>query len=88
MNFLSSLKNYFSLAEVRDMCFELDVEYENLAGEGKGSKARELIAYSGVTEACQVRSSWKMLMTPLKSYGNHCKASLSHFQFDKGPTSM
>jgi Effector-associated domain 7 len=30
--------------ELRELCFELRVDYENLGGEGKKGKARELIA--------------------------------------------
>ncbi|MEW5988402.1 MAG: phosphotransferase [Chloroflexota bacterium] len=31
--------------ELRDVCFDLGVDYESLPGEGKASKARELIAH-------------------------------------------
>lgn len=33
---------YFSEQEIRDLCFELSVDYEDLGGEGKSAKAREL----------------------------------------------
>lgn len=39
------LDSRFSLEELRTLCFDLDVEYENLPGEGKAAKARELIAH-------------------------------------------
>ena len=42
---LEMLKAYFSESELRDICFELNVDYEDLAGEAKASKARELIGY-------------------------------------------
>jgi hypothetical protein len=35
----------FNDGELRDLCFDLGVEYENLGGEGKSGKARELVAY-------------------------------------------
>jgi hypothetical protein len=35
----------FSDGELRTLCFGLGVDYENLPGEGKADKARELIAY-------------------------------------------
>jgi len=31
--------------ELRDLCFDLDIDYDGLPGEGKTGKARELIAY-------------------------------------------
>jgi hypothetical protein len=32
-------------AELRDLCFDLQVEYEDLAGEGKSDKVRELLSF-------------------------------------------
>jgi len=34
----------FNDEEIKDICFELDVDYENLKGEGKSGKVRELLA--------------------------------------------
>jgi hypothetical protein len=39
------LETYFNNSELRDLCFRLDIDYENLPGEGKATKARELILY-------------------------------------------
>lgn len=39
------LVSRFSDGELKDLCFDLGVDYESLAGEGKSAKARELIAY-------------------------------------------
>ena len=39
------LVEYFDLEELRTLCFDLGVDFDNLRGEGKSSKARELIAY-------------------------------------------
>lgn len=36
---------YFSLEEIRELCFELRVDYDSLTGEGKPAKIRELILY-------------------------------------------
>jgi hypothetical protein len=36
---------YFNDSELRDLCFDLQIDYESLEGQGKASKARELIAY-------------------------------------------
>ena len=35
----------FNDSELRDLCFDLDIEYENLGGDNKAAKARELVAY-------------------------------------------
>ena len=37
------LEQHFDLEEVRTLCFELEVDYDNLRGEGKSSRNRELI---------------------------------------------
>lgn len=34
---------YFDLEETRNLCFDLDIDFDNLPGEGK--KAREVVAY-------------------------------------------
>ncbi len=36
----------FNDNELRDLCFDLGIEYENLGGDNKSAKARELVAYS------------------------------------------
>lgn len=39
------LETYFNESELRNLSFDLGVDYESLPGEGKASKARELVAY-------------------------------------------
>jgi predicted NACHT family NTPase len=39
-----SMEECFSLEEVRTLCFDLDIDYDSLGGEGKSAKTRELIA--------------------------------------------
>lgn len=39
------LIKHFGESELEDLCFELNVDYESLGGEGKAAKARELIEY-------------------------------------------
>ncbi len=39
------LCKHFSLDELRTLCFDLEVDHESLAGEGKEAKARELVLY-------------------------------------------
>jgi hypothetical protein len=37
--------NYFNETELRDICFDLYVDYDSLPGPGKRDKARELVAF-------------------------------------------
>ena len=39
------LITHFNDNELRDLCFSLAIDYENLPGAGKADKARELVAY-------------------------------------------
>jgi DNA-binding NtrC family response regulator len=38
-----TLDEKFDLEEIQDLCFDLDIDFDNLPGDGK--KARELVAY-------------------------------------------
>lgn len=40
-----TLCDRFSQEELRTLCFDLCIDYDNLSGEGKEAKARELVAY-------------------------------------------
>ncbi len=39
------ITKYFDYNELRDLCFDLGIDHENLPGESKSAKARELVAY-------------------------------------------
>lgn len=39
------IAGYFSLQELKTLCFELDVEFDDLGGEGRSDKARELVTF-------------------------------------------
>lgn len=39
------IDRHFNDADLRDLCFQLNVEYENLAGQGKRDKVRELVLW-------------------------------------------
>lgn len=39
------LIRYFSDGELRDLCFDFGIDYDNLSGQGKADKARELVTY-------------------------------------------
>jgi tetratricopeptide (TPR) repeat protein len=41
----SGLVSYFNEEELRDLCFQLGIDYETLPGDSKTIKARELVAY-------------------------------------------
>jgi DNA-binding NtrC family response regulator len=56
------LVEHFNESELRNLCFDLRVDYESLGGTGKGDKARELIGYYErrgllhvLVEACRQR---------------------------------
>jgi hypothetical protein len=42
------LEAYFDKEDLKNLCFDLGVDYENLPGEKKATKARELVAYMDV----------------------------------------
>jgi len=39
------LDNYFNEAELNNLCFDLNIDYESLSSGGKADKARELVAH-------------------------------------------
>lgn len=41
-----ALNEYFDEVELKELCFRLNIDYENLPAEGKKSKSRELVDYS------------------------------------------
>ncbi len=42
---LNILDDHYNLEELRELCHKLKVKYDNLGGEGKRAKARELVDY-------------------------------------------
>ncbi len=48
------LNSAFTLDEIRTLCFELDVDFENLSGDTKAAKARELILWGKRSNALQL----------------------------------
>lgn len=40
-----ALEGSFSLEELRELAFEMDVDLESLPGDGRSAKARELVTY-------------------------------------------
>lgn len=44
-NFLHLMITHFNREDLRTICFELEIDYENLSGETKVAKARELIFF-------------------------------------------
>jgi len=41
----NKITSYFNDDEIQSLCFDLGIEYENLAGETREAKARELVIY-------------------------------------------
>lgn len=42
----SVLENHFNIEELKTLCFYMDISFDDLPGDGRSAKARELIAYS------------------------------------------
>jgi hypothetical protein len=40
-----NLVEFFNDSELRDLCFDMNVDYESLNGQNKADKARELVAF-------------------------------------------
>jgi hypothetical protein len=40
------LSDYFNKGELRDLCFELGIDYDDLDGDTRRDKARELVAFA------------------------------------------
>jgi hypothetical protein len=43
---LAALTSSFDLEELRTLCFELDINFDDLRGEGRAAKARELVLFA------------------------------------------
>jgi len=56
-----NLTDYFSEGELRTLCFYMGVDYDDLPGQGKADKARELISYlerrSSIRELVEICST-------------------------------
>ena len=60
---------YFNESELRDLYFDLDVDYDSLPGQGKRDKARELVAFCNrhnkledLIALCQERTGRKLFL--------------------------
>ena len=43
---LSLIADHFDTQELRELCFELGIDYDDLGGEGRRAKIRELLLYA------------------------------------------
>jgi hypothetical protein len=66
---LKWIREKFNDNELRDLCFELDIDYESLPGEGKAAKVRELVTY------CQRRD--RLVDLEQVAQRMHAKSALS-----------
>ncbi|WP_420628166.1 tetratricopeptide repeat protein [Candidatus Leptofilum sp.] len=58
---LEEMKAHFNLAEIRTLCLNLEVDFDELAGEEKSSKIRELILYM------ERKGRWADLLAEVKA---------------------
>jgi serine/threonine protein kinase len=59
-----AISHTFSIDDIRTLCFDLQIDYESLAGEGKDAKIRELLI------KCRQQGRWDELLT-LKQTRSH-----------------
>ncbi len=74
---LDKLDKHFNTSELQELCFELGIDYENLEGIGKRSKAMELLRYvqrydrlAELAQVCQLkrpRASFSLQPVPVMS---------------------
>ena len=70
MGLYQVLIDYFNQGELADLAFEMDIDFEEIAGENKSGKARELIGY------CQRRGRLEELMERVQSRRNFIHVTL------------
>jgi len=58
------LRSRLSLEELRTLCFDLNVPYDDLGGEGRSAKARELLLYLQRRNALSSLNSWLQQTRP------------------------
>lgn len=61
------ISTHFNVAELREFCMEIGVDYEDLRGSGKSSKAREL------TDYCRRQGKVPLLWQKLYEFKGHVK---------------
>jgi hypothetical protein len=77
-----NLVDSFSDTELHDLCFDMGIDYEDLPGEGRAAKARELVAYMDrrgrIAELAQKGSElrpnvewWTTIMSPERVTTTH-----------------
>ena len=64
------LADYFSDSELRNVCFDLGVSYDDLGGESKADKARELVAHLDRRGRLEELVALCSRLRPLVSWGN------------------
>lgn len=70
MGLYQVLTDYFNQGELADLAFEMDIDFEEIAGENKSGKAREFIGY------CQRRGRLEELMERVQSRRNFIHVTL------------
>jgi hypothetical protein len=69
------LEAHFSDGELRDLCFDLQIEYDNLPGERKADKARELVTYAQRHGRAPELVEWARRLRPRAEWGSATPAS-------------
>ncbi len=61
------INDYYNLDEIRSLCFELGINYENLGGDTRNRKARGLIIQVGLREEDNCQHQYVLLLQKLES---------------------
>ena len=81
------LVTHFSDGELRDLCFDLGIDYESLPGEGKSAKARELVAYCQRRDRLAELEAAKYLRDAGSAKGSEVSDQQAvAFEFDRRPS--
>jgi len=75
------LRKYYDLSEIKDVCFRLDVDFEQLAAEGRSGKARELV------KSCVDKGELDILFATARIVNHHWTATGEWAKFDIAPPS-
>ncbi len=82
----TTIEKYFNVSELQDLSSALDVDYENLGGNNKTDKCRELVTYlqrrerlSELVECCQQQRpnvKWRKIASSSPSYPNFSRSAV------------
>lgn len=73
-----NMVEYFNVSELRDLCFDLAIDYESLPGEAKPDKVRELIDYTRRTDHLVELVEALRLRRPQAQWGEEVETAVAN----------